>query len=230
MLRACLTLTLVALFACAAFAGHALNSPVATTDPGDFWCSGNADFDGTVVFDGVCTFNADAIFTLDVSVGDDLTVTDNISCDSLYVGSNLAVTDTLTVGGLLKGGRVWLAFTLDTDNIASGAWLRFGSLLMTNARGAVAPTSGWVRRSAVRFNVDTATGGYGLMRVDVNNVRAFADSFDVSEGTGMYTHTLEFAPDAVPVAAGDLITVEYDEVGIIQIDKPVMVLDLQLDE
>ena len=75
----------------AAFAGHALNSPMATTDPGDFWVFGNMDCDGTAVFDGVATFNANAIFTLDVSVGADLIVTDDASCDSLYVGSNLVV-------------------------------------------------------------------------------------------------------------------------------------------
>jgi hypothetical protein len=92
MRRTGLILTLVALFAGAAFAGHALNSPVYTTSPGDFWVAGNADFDGTVVFDDVCTFNADAIFTLDVSVGDDLTVTDDAAVtDSLYVGGNLVV-------------------------------------------------------------------------------------------------------------------------------------------
>ena len=92
MLRACLTLTLVALLAGVALAGHALNSPVYTTSPGDFWVVGNADFDGTVVFDGVCTFNANAIFTLDVSVGADLTVTDDAAVtDSLYVGGNLVV-------------------------------------------------------------------------------------------------------------------------------------------
>ena len=89
------TLALVwvlALLASPLFAGHALNSPVATTNPGDFWCSGNADFDGTVLFDGICTFNANAIFTLDLSVGDDLTVTDDAAVtDSLYVGGNLVV-------------------------------------------------------------------------------------------------------------------------------------------
>ena len=92
MRRACLILTLVALFAGVAFGGHALNSPVATTNPGDFWVSGNMDLDGTGVFDGVCTFNANAIFTLDVSVGADLTVTDDAAvADSLYVGGNLVV-------------------------------------------------------------------------------------------------------------------------------------------
>jgi len=78
MRRACLILVLVALFLGAstgtALAGHALNDPVATTNPGDFWVSGNMDCDGTSVWDGVATFNADAIFTLDVSVGADLTV------------------------------------------------------------------------------------------------------------------------------------------------------------
>ena len=92
MRRACLILMLVALFAGAGFAGHALDSPMATTDPGDFWCSGNMDCDGTSVWDGVATFNANAIFTLDVSVGDDLAVTDDAAVtDSLYVGGNLVV-------------------------------------------------------------------------------------------------------------------------------------------
>ena len=92
MRRACLILMLVALClggsAEVVLAGHALDDPVATTNPGDFWVSGNADFDGTVV----CTFNANAIFTLDLSVGDDLTVTDDAAvADSLYVGGNLVV-------------------------------------------------------------------------------------------------------------------------------------------
>ncbi len=229
MRRACLILMLVALFIGAGteivLAGHALDSPVATTNPGDFWVSGNMDCDGTSVWDGVATFNANTIFTLDVSVGDDLTVTDDAA-----IGGDLTVTDTLTVGGLLKGGRVWLPFTSNTAGITGDVWLWFGQMEMTGTRGAVAPTSGWVRRSGVRFNVGTATAGHALMRVDVNNVRAFADSFDVSEGTGVYTHTLQFAPDAIPLAAGDVITVEYDEVGIIQIDKPVMVIDIQLDD
>ena len=92
MKRSILTLALVWALASSAFAGHALDDPVATTNPGDFWVSGNMDCDGTSVWDGVATFNANAIFTLDVSVGDDLTVTDDAAVtDSLYVGGNLVV-------------------------------------------------------------------------------------------------------------------------------------------
>ena len=92
MRSACLILILVALFAGASFAGHALSSPVEVTGTGNFYVLSDMDVDGTVVFDGVCTFNADAIFTLDMSVGVDLTVTgDAAIADSLYVGGNLVV-------------------------------------------------------------------------------------------------------------------------------------------
>ena len=227
MRRTCPILMLVALFlgGGTALAGHALNDPVATTNPGDFWVSGNMDCDGTSVWDGVATFNADAIFTLDVSVGGDFSVT-----DSTYIGGNLTVTDTLKVGGVLKGGRVWLAFTYPGGNLASNDYLHFGDMDMSAVHAAVLPTGGWVKRAVVRFSVDTATAGYGLLACDINGVRAFADSFDYSEGTGWYTHTLNFAPDDITLTAEDRITVEWQETGILQIDMPQMILDMQLDD
>ena len=247
MRRACLILVVVALFAGVAFAGHALNSPVATTNPGDFWVSGNMDCDGTSVWDGVATFNADAIFTLDVSVGSDLTITDDVtcdslyvgsnatvsgdvSCDSLYVGSNLTVTDTLTVSGELKGARVWLGFISNVANLTVDDFLYWGERDCTGTLGAPMPVGGQVRSYAVQYYVDTATDGYCLLEIDINGVRALADSFNTATGTGLYANQRRLPRDSVTFSAGDILTAEFDKEGLLQIDKPAILLDLQLDE
>ena len=214
-----------------AYAGHALNSPVATTNPGDFWCSGDADFDGTVVFDGVPTFNANAIFTLDVSVGDDLTVTDDISCDSLYVGTNIAVTDDLTVGDDLNGARVWLNMAVASSNLTGDSG--FGGIRnsgLTSTEGVPVTRTGSVVGYAVRYNIDSfSAGAYAVTRFYIDGVKTFADSLYVT-GTGMQERPGTFARGTYTFAAGEQLYAEFDIEGTIQYDRPYLTWDLQLDD
>ncbi len=237
MRRACLILMLVALFAGASFAGHALNSPMATTNPGDFWCSGDMDVDGTAVFDGVCTFNANAIFTLDVSVGQGFSVTGDIAfSDSLYVAGNaalggdvvitgtLTVLDTLIISGDVRGDCIGIAFMSDAENITADAYLSFGSMLCAADRGATMPRDGDVHAYGIRVQIDTAGGSDSHIEFDINGVLAFSDTLLANMDTGWYTNEGEFGHGDIPFNAGDFLTVEWNETGAWQIDVPQMTM------
>ena len=213
-----------------ALAGHSFDDPMYTTGDGDFYVLGGLDVDGTCQLDGAVTFTAgmtgDAL-TLSgaLTVGGAVAVT-----DSIYAGTNLTVADTLKVEGVLKGARVFSPFTASDDNATADFYLRCGWLLCTSSRGAPMPVSGSIVGYAVRYNVDTATDGHSLIEVDINGVRALADSLDSSAGTGWYDNTQRYARDSITFAAGDYITAEWDEVGTFQIDTPAITLDLQLDD
>ncbi len=234
MRRTCLILTLVALLAGVAFAGHGLNSPVATTNPGDFWVSGNMDLDGTGVFDGVCTFNANAIFTLDVSIGGDLTVTDDASCDSLYVGTNATVGDTLTVGGALKGGRVFLQcgshVTAQTTDVYLGLGSGTAQLYPVTERGFPVACGGSVLGTAMCVNVLSYTPGATIAAtIYVNTGAVFTATWTVdATGPGSWYATQPRGVDTF--SAGDVFTVLCDVTGTVEFHYPIATVDLQLDD
>ena len=208
--------------ASSAFAGHALNSPVATTNPGDFWCSGNADFDGTGVCDGVWTFNADAIFTLDASVGGDLIVTD----DLLVVGT-LTVTDSLIVNGTLKGVVVRrVSFTSGADDITADTYLDFGSMTCTADRGAVVGKDGDVSGYSILVYVDVI-GSESTFDFDIGGVLAFSDTLPDDTPVGWYYSQKSFAAGAITFNAGDIITVQWNETGLWQLDVPQAAVSLR---
>ena len=246
MRRTCLILTLVALFTGVAFAGHALNSPVATTNPGDFWVSGNMDCDGTSVWDGVATFNADAIFTLDVSVGSDLTITGDASCDSLYVGSDLVVvagvsaadltasddlvvTDDATIGGELKGARCLLAIGLDSTNQTGGRWLK-GPAYFTATMGYMMTRAGSIVGASYMYHVDSYTPVATFeLEILVNNAEVFAPTNTIA-ATGVDGVYGTQARDTDTFVAGDVITARIVVSGTIQWDGANGYIEVQFDD
>ena len=249
MRRACLTLTLVALFAGASFAGHALNSPVETTNPGDFWVSGNADFDGTVVFDGICTFNADAIFTLDVSVGDDLTVADDAAVtDSLYVGGNLVVvagvsaadltasddlvvTDDATISGELLGARCLLPIGGNISNATTDRFLKGGGAsTFDNTYGYMMNRAGSIVGATFMYNVDSYTPVATVeleVRVNDSAVYELSDTL-AATGAGDVYGTQARGTDTF--SAGDFITALVDINGTVQYDTYGGYIEVQFDD
>ena len=226
-----LWLVLIALvLAVPAPAGHSFSDPMYTTGDGDFYCLGGLDVDGTCQLDGAITFTAGM-------TGDKLTLSGTLTVggamaltDSLYAGGNVTVADTLVVLGQFKGGRVWLPFCSDTNNLIADAYLRSGVMTNSAYRGWVIPTDCSVAGYAVRYNVDAAVSGASLIEFDIDGVRAFADSMDYTTGTGYYTNTATFARGTHPLTAGQWVSAEWDEAGEFQIDSPVLILDLQLDE
>lgn len=224
------------------YAGHALNSPVATTNPGDFWCSGNADFDGTVVFDGVCTYNANAIFTLDLTVGSNITcdaidVSATIACDNLTVAvdatvaDDLVVTDDVTISGELKGARCLLGcgnqVTNQTvDKYLKGAggwsWSEVAGYCMNRAGSIVGVTMNYI----VDSYSDTPTVE---CEVRVGDVVVYSVSETV-DGTGSRSIYGTQARGTDTFSAGDIITAKIDVTGTIQYDYPGGYIEVVFDD
>ena len=248
MRRACLILMLVALFAGAAFAGHAFDGPVATTNPGDFWVSGNMDCDGTSVWDGVATFNADAIFTLDLSVGVDLAVTGDVACDSLYVGSNMAVTDSLYVGnnatiadtlkvsGALKGALISFYAVRGAANASndSDGFLPGGySLSMAGGteRCIPMPCAGSIISITGQCNIDSYTPTASIAwDVKLDNVSEITDCTHTLAATGITTWTRSWVRGEHTFTANQGITLEFNVTGTLQYDYHQYLIVIQLDD
>ena len=234
MRRACLILILVALFlgagSEAVLAGHALNDPVATTNPGNFWVSGNMDCDGTSVWDGVATFNANAIFTLDVSVGDDLIVTDDVSCDSLYVGSNLTVADTLTVLGPLKGARNLIIYDDSGSNRTNDQWLYTGKITGSTARGLGLIRAGSFIGATGGCNIDSYTPGATVeVAIYLDGVEQCTALWTV-DATGWKNWHATWARGAHTFAADQFIGIYFDITGTVQWDYPICGVEIQNDD
>ena len=231
-----------------AFAGHALNSPVATTNPGDFWISGNGDCDGTFVFDGVVTFNANAIFTLDVSVGDDLTVTDDVTCDSLYVGSNLTVVAAVsaadltasndltvandaTISGELKGSRCLLPIGSSGENKTTDQFLRGGgNSVMGATTGYMMNRAGSIVGVTWMYSVDSYTP-VATVEIEIRkNNSAVYEVSDTIAATGVGDVRGTQARGTDTFVAGDIITALVDIDGTIQYDMYGGYIEVQFDD
>ena len=239
MRRACLILVLVALFLGGStgvvFAGHALNSPVATTNPGDFWVSGNMDCDGTSVWDGVATFNADAIFSLDVSVGADLAVAGDLDLEgNLDVDKGLTVAGALEAEDELGGARVWLPFG-ESGGFASARYLDWAGNNHLSVAGEGAPMmhAGSVIGVAIRGNISKWSAGDSLdVQVRVNGDVVFTAREAVASKGFMSAEATQ-ARGIDTFSAGDYIAL-YVPMGpdtlTIALAGVTAILDLQLDD
>lgn len=223
------------------YAGHALNSPVATTNPGDFWCSGNADFDGTVVFDGVCTFNTNAIFLQGASIQYDLTVNTldvtEITCDGIIVvddvtvADDLAVTDDATISGELKGARCLLGIGSNAGNLTVDDWLRgsgFGQ--HSNTMGYLMTRAGSIVGATFMYNIDSYTPVATLeLEVRKNDVVVYS-LVDTIAATGVGSMYDTQARGTDTFVAGDIIAARIDVTGTIQYDMYGGYIEVQFDD
>ena len=71
-------------------------------------------------------------------------------------------------------------------------------------------------------------GAYVLAQCYIGGAKAFTDSFYIN-GTGVYTSYDTFARDTEPFSAGDILSIYFDIDGTLSYDKPIVILDLQLD-
>lgn len=187
------------------------------------------DYDGS----DDARFKVSRVFTdsLKVKTGTDMYIRSSTSghadlhVDTLHVNN-------VTVSSDLNGARVWLPYSHSVNDATVDAWLYCGQIQgNTTNLGAPVMVDGSIKGGAVRYNIDSYTpGAYAVARLYINgNATVAVDSFYI-DATGYYGEEIVFTRGTYPFSAGDFIAMQFDVNGTLQYDKPIVMLDLQLDE